>query len=89
MIIVMSALGLTSADFESAAASRRDRDRGLATTHQMSTMRFGEDKGAATTTVMSLPGLTTDNTTSSYESRSVLGVGVGKEGQLGLPEVRV
>ena len=94
MIIVMSALGLTSADFESAAASRRDRDRGLATTHQMSTMRFGEDKAAAATTVMSLPGLTTDNTNttsaSSYESREVLGIGVGKDsGRLGLPEVRV
>ena len=97
MIIVMSALGLTSADFESAAASRRDRDRGLGLTtgtHQMSTMRFGEDKAAAATTVMSLPGLTTDNTNttsaSSYESREVLGIGVGKDsGRLGLPEVRV
>ena len=34
-------------------------DRGLATTHQLSTMRFGEGK---TTTVMSLPGPTTGTT---------------------------
>ncbi|KAM5535136.1 hypothetical protein V8D89_011222 [Ganoderma adspersum] len=85
MIIVMSALGLTSADFESAAASRRDRH-----TTQMTTMRFQ----GKSTQVMSLPGLTTDSSTSassrsyptrSDESRSVLAI--GKDSELKLPEI--
>ncbi|KAM5530003.1 hypothetical protein V8D89_016331, partial [Ganoderma adspersum] len=85
MIIVMSALGLTSADFESAAASRRDRQ-----TTQMTTMRFQ----GKSTQVMSLPGLTTDSSTSassrsyptrSDESRSVLAI--GKDSELKLPEI--
>ena len=81
-IIVMSVLGLSSVDFETnAAATRRDRR-----TMQMSTMRFESGK----TTVMSLPGLTTDNTTSggSYPTTNDSMLAMEKDSsQTKLPEI--
>ncbi len=80
MIIVMSVLGLTAGDFES-AATRRGTGPGVgaATTH-MSTMRFEHGR---TVTFSSGPGLTTDTTTSgfaSYADDSALDVRKGPGG---------
>ncbi|TBU26459.1 hypothetical protein BD309DRAFT_902340 [Dichomitus squalens] len=80
-IIVMSVLGLSAVDFETNAATRRERR-----TMQMSTMHFENGK----TTVMSLPGLGTDNTTSggSYPTTNDSTLAIGKESsQMKLPEV--
>ena len=77
MIIVMSVLGLTSSDLESQAVTRREQGT------RMSTMRF-EPRGAGAT---SLPGLTTDTTTSgfSYPKTDDSALDVGKGSDLRLP----
>lgn len=65
MIIVMSVLGLTAGDFESAATRRgTGAGAGAGTTH-MSTMRFEHGR---TVTFSTAPGLTTDTTTSGFAS---------------------
>lgn len=76
MIIVMSALGLTSSDLE-AHSSRTGGSRST----RLSTMRFESGRPAAT--VASLPGLTTETTTSgiSYQSIDDSVLDIRKEGE--------
>ncbi|OJT13692.1 hypothetical protein TRAPUB_9791 [Trametes pubescens] len=87
MIIVMSVLGLTAGDFESAATRRgTGPGAGAATTH-MSTMRFEHGR---TVTFTSGPGLTTDTTTSgfaSYADDSALDVRKGAGGDIKMEEL--